>query len=47
MIISLIFGIICIGTFDLCVYGNFGAGLDHYDDEMYCQVSVDNSLNNS
>ena len=46
MIISLIFGIICIGTFDLCVYEKFGAGLDYYDDENYCQVSVDNRFNN-
>ena len=31
----LIFGRIWIGTVDLCVYGNSGSGLDHYDDEIH------------
>ena len=46
MIISLIFGIICIGTFDLCVYGHFGAGWAYSDDEVFSKVSVDNKFSN-
>ena len=42
----LVFEIICIGTFDLWVYGIVDIGLFHYGDDFIAKVSVENRVNN-
>ena len=42
----LVFEIICIGTFDLWVYGLADIGLVHSGVESIAKVSVDNRVNN-